>query len=80
MGDVIYLRDFKYTWKQIYAFDGEGGSIEIHADSATGNFEVVQQNDEETLRICLDSVQADDLFEALRKFREKAHKDPPKGA
>jgi len=72
MGKLLKLEDYRYTWKQVFAHDGEYTTMQTYVDSATNAIEIVQFNDDgEAVRTYLSGTDAVNFALAVSSILRK---------
>lgn len=56
MGTVIWLSDRREAWYELFKVDRPGSTLQVYANRATGELEIIQMNDDgEMIRTCMDA-------------------------
>jgi hypothetical protein len=72
MGKVIKLSDYVMNWRQIFATDSDNSTLQIYVNERTGEFEIVQMNDDgEVIRTCLSTVESVGLSQTMTAAHKK---------
>lgn len=75
MGDVRYLNDYSFPWREVFSREDFATDLQIYINDRTGDVEVVQVNAEgEALTTCLSADDVQNVLKALMAQSKKPSK------